>query len=77
MAINVPTPPARATAAARGEWIGYAARLRSLLADVPQDRPEVRQSLELQLDVTEGVIERLSGRQENTAGADARVFEHG
>ncbi|CAB3774981.1 hypothetical protein LMG29542_08363 [Paraburkholderia humisilvae] len=37
MAINVPTPPARATAAARSEWIGYAARLRSLLADVPQD----------------------------------------
>jgi hypothetical protein len=77
MAINVPTPPARATAAARGEWIGYAARLRALLADVPQDCPEVRQSIELQLDVTEGVIERLSERRGKTTGADARVFEHG
>ncbi|MFC0403117.1 hypothetical protein [Paraburkholderia rhizosphaerae] len=77
MAINVPTPPARATAAARGEWIGYAARLRSLLACVPPNSPEVRQSIELQLDVTEGVIERLSAHQEDTAADDARVFEHG
>jgi hypothetical protein len=76
MAINVPTPPARATAAARGEWIGYAARLRSLLADVSQGSPEVRLSIELQLDVTEAVIARLSEHEE-TAGADARMVAHG
>lgn len=77
MAINVPTPPTRATAAARGEWISYAARLQALLAEVPKDCPEMRQSIELQLDVTEGVIERLSRRQEKIAGANAMVFEHG
>jgi hypothetical protein len=74
MSINVPTPPTRTTLAFQKEWLEYASRLRSLIRRVPEGEPEVRFSLEQQLELTDALLAQFKQRRE-AAGTAERSSE--
>lgn len=78
MAINVPTPPARTTVAFQQEWLEYASRLRSLIKRASEGEPEVRVSLEQQLELTEGLLVQFKQRREAATAAEqsAKTVHH-
>jgi len=79
MSINVPTPPVRTTLAFQQQWTEYASRLRRLIKRVPESEPEVRVSIEQQLDLADALLAQFKARSaaaSSTEKTAERVYHH-